>query len=159
MQASAACIEMLEEAKSAAGCRLEDAEAFAADLGPGSFTGVRVGIVLAKTFAWLQGCPAVGADSFDLIDPVGVVLLPSKRGEFFVRRPGSEPIESSELPEIAFRGYGPGIEPEALPDAANFSLLIGRLPRLDPMTLVPRYLIEPSISTPKKPYRTDGANV
>jgi len=36
----------------------------AVSLGPGSFTGLRVGIVCAKTFAYAIGCPLIGIDTF-----------------------------------------------------------------------------------------------
>ncbi len=148
MQASGACLEMIEEAA----IDLTQVTAFAADLGPGSFTGVRVGIMLAKTFAWLYHRPTLGADSFDLIDPFGTVVLPSKRGEFFIRHLGSEPVRSTELPQGPFQGFGPGVEPVKLPDASNFGPILHRLEFRDAMELVPGYLIEPSISQPKKPY-------
>ena len=41
-----------------------DCELVAVSLGPGSFTGLRVGVVCAKTFAYGVDCPAIGVDSF-----------------------------------------------------------------------------------------------
>lgn len=35
----------------------------AVSLGPGSYTGLRIGVVCAKTFAWTVGCPVVGVET------------------------------------------------------------------------------------------------
>lgn len=141
---------MLKAMREAKDLGPEDAEAFAADIGPGSFTGVRVGVVLAKTYGFVYGRNVMGADSFDLIDPLGVVVLPSKRGEFFVRAPGEPPVRTVELPESSYRGFGEGLPNPEPPTAAGFSRLVDRLSEEDPIRFAPRYLIEPSISIPKK---------
>ncbi len=49
------------------GATMNDVEAFAVGLGPGSFTGVRVGVTLAKTLAWASGRPLVGVSSLDAL--------------------------------------------------------------------------------------------
>lgn len=131
--------------------QLEDAKLFAADLGPGSFTGVRVGVTLAKTLAHLVGAETYGATAFDLIDPDGVVVLPSKRGEWFVRRPGQDPIRVDQLDDAVGKGYGSDLCEPNFPTAEGFSKLLIPEP-LPPEKLVPAYLIPPSISTPKKPF-------
>jgi tRNA threonylcarbamoyladenosine biosynthesis protein TsaB len=169
--ASGACMRLL----AGFGVRLQEVELFLADLGPGSFTGVRVGVTLAKTLAFALTSPgaptlagslaegaalgrptsaspdAGGADAFDLISPTRTVVLPSKRGEWFVRSPGSPPIRASELPNSDFVGYGPGLEP-TYPHAARFEALLSKIQRVAPELLVPAYLIEPSISQPKRAY-------
>lgn len=152
MQASGACLEMLRELLDECGTSLEKATVFAADLGPGSFTGVKVAVTLAKTFAFSRGVLAMGASSFDLISPEETVALPSKKGEWFVRRPGEGPIRQPELPNEPFVGYGPGIETVRYPEAASFVNLVDTLTPIEPQMLLPNYLIEPSISLPKSPF-------
>lgn len=44
--------------------RPNDVEAIAVSRGPGSFTGLRVGLVCAKTFAYVTGCQFVAVDTF-----------------------------------------------------------------------------------------------
>jgi len=143
---------MLRRLESDLGRGIQEAELFLADTGPGSFTGVRVGVMLAKSFAFVQDVPVSGADAFDLIDANGPAVLPSKRGEHFVRIPGEPPYRTTELPDGGITGYGNGVEPSVPPHAARFAGLLDRLVPVSPMEFVPRYLIDPSISIPKKPF-------
>lgn len=147
--ASAASMRLLERGLAETGRNVSDADLFAADLGPGSFTGVRVGVVLAKTLAWALHARCVGADSFDLVDPDALVVLPSKKGEYFVREPGAAPFRTNAVPQGAI-GYGfEGAEDP--PEAARFGRILSRLEPVAPEMLVPAYLIEASISQPKRP--------
>ena len=159
MKASGACIGMLRELLEQCALKLGDASLFLADLGPGSFTGVKVAVTLAKTFALAQGVKTSGASSFDLIDPASVVAFPSKRGEWFVRVPGHTVIRQSDYPKASFVGFGPGVENPSYPDASRFAALLNKLTLSDPEHLLPNYLIEPAISLPKSPLSAiEGAN-
>ncbi|MGV3618394.1 MAG: tRNA (adenosine(37)-N6)-threonylcarbamoyltransferase complex dimerization subunit type 1 TsaB [Fimbriimonas sp.] len=157
-RAGEACVRMLRQMLGDVGGQMADVELFAADVGPGSFTGVRVGVVLAKTFAWSEGKLVAGADAFDLISPSRTVVLPSKKGEFFIRVPGEAPYRDASAPDDAV-GYGPDRDPNVPPHAAGFGALVHRLEPVDPLTFAPAYLIEPSISIPKKAYRAGNDHV
>jgi tRNA threonylcarbamoyladenosine biosynthesis protein TsaB len=155
--ASGACLALLERGLVESGRSLNEASLFAADLGPGSFTGVKVAVTLAKTFAFAHSRPTTGVSSFDLINPLGTAVLPSKRGEYFVRRLDADLTRQAGLPSGSYSGYGPEVTDPFYPSAANFALQLDRLAPIQPEALVPLYLIEPSISTPKKPYRESNA--
>lgn len=76
---------------------IESVAMVAATRGPGSFTGLRIGVTTAKMLAYLAGCPVVGVDTLDVIaagtplsskaePPDGVTLhccLDAGRGELF----------------------------------------------------------------------------
>jgi len=157
--ASTACIALLEECLSDASRSLSDACLFAADIGPGSFTGTRVGVVMAKTLAYDWNCLCAGATSFDLISPDSEAFVPSKKGEWLVREPGQDPIRVAIEPAPHIRGYSrEGIPPD-YPVATAFAAILGRLHRVQPEALMPYYFHEPSISKPNKPFRTIGGAV
>ena len=148
--ASGVLLDILDALLDQAGRKLEDADVFAADLGPGSFTGVRVGVTVCKTMAYARSARVVGADAFDLVDPQRTVAIPSRKGEYFLRVPGSPPIVTREPPQDAV-GYGQAFEPPRYPLARAFAPLLSTCETTVPEEMVPFYIAEPSISTPKDP--------
>lgn len=145
--ASAACIEQLLRMTPSNRAITK----FIADIGPGSFTGVRVGVMLAKAMAWTKASPVAGVTSFDLVAPNDLVSLPGRRGEWLVREPG-QPVRGSF--EFEGLGYGTGTDRLDYPNAANVAALFRKLNWVNAMDLLPEYHLAPSISTPKTPYRT-----
>ena len=57
----------LEEAASGVGWRVGDVELVAVVRGPGSFTGLRVGLTTAKAIAWAAEAELVGVSGFEVI--------------------------------------------------------------------------------------------
>lgn len=77
----------------AEGLGWSDLDGVAASVGPGSFTGLRVGVVAAKTVAWATGCRLVAVDTFDAIAAAVpadharfTVIDDAQRGEVFLGR-------------------------------------------------------------------------
>jgi tRNA threonylcarbamoyladenosine biosynthesis protein TsaB len=60
-----ALIPLVEEALAGAGLGVKELAAVAVSTGPGSWTGLRIGLSAAKTFAWAAGIPLVPVPSFE----------------------------------------------------------------------------------------------
>jgi tRNA threonylcarbamoyladenosine biosynthesis protein TsaB len=117
------------------------------DVGPGSFTGVRVGVTIAKMWAEIEGLPVFGVESFDLFGS-GPVAIPSKRGEVFLRNPGhsSQTIAVGEAETIAGVKF---VNEEEMKSILTV-LPLDRIFESDPMVLMPSYVGEPNISVAKQ---------
>ncbi len=69
---------MIAEVMASAGRDFTQVERFAATIGPGTFTGVRVGVAAARAFALSAGRPVVGIPSLEVIAARGRHLLGSQ---------------------------------------------------------------------------------
>ncbi|MFZ5449691.1 MAG: tRNA (adenosine(37)-N6)-threonylcarbamoyltransferase complex dimerization subunit type 1 TsaB [Thermodesulfobacteriota bacterium] len=123
------------------GSNPEDLAAVAVSLGPGNFTGLRIGLATAKTLAWSLNCPLVPVPTMEVLaaqfpfhpHPIGVVL-DAKRGEVFwglFRCPEDQPqllkgplrLAAADLPPRLPRPLlltGPGLA--AYPDVLTSQL-------------------------------------
>lgn len=90
-----ALLPMIDDVVRAAGLRFAALDLIAVTVGPGSFTGLRIGVAAARGLALASGLPAIGIGSFDAV-AAGVaaeerrgrplaVVLESKRDELFLR--------------------------------------------------------------------------
>lgn len=75
-----ALMPMIEAALAEIGGRLAEIERIGACTGPGSFTGIRVGVAAARGLALGIGCPAVGIDRFAAL-AAGNALAPGDAGD------------------------------------------------------------------------------
>jgi tRNA threonylcarbamoyladenosine biosynthesis protein TsaB len=70
-------LQTTDECLKAVGWTVEEVDLFAVTIGPGSFTGLRIGLTTVKTLAWALGKPLVGVPSPDaLAAPLGYAALP-----------------------------------------------------------------------------------
>jgi tRNA threonylcarbamoyladenosine biosynthesis protein TsaB len=90
-------LEQIDEALASAGATLDDVVTLAVGTGPGSFTGLRVGLATAKTIAYARSLPLVGVMSSDALrrasglDAAAVVLRAGARDHYVVL-PGEDPV-------------------------------------------------------------------
>lgn len=91
---SSALPEECEKFITESGASWRDISAIGVVVGPGSFTGIRLGIAYAKGIALGLEIPVVGISAFDLYlaaAPDAFVAIDSGRGDFFVAADGLEP--------------------------------------------------------------------
>jgi tRNA threonylcarbamoyladenosine biosynthesis protein TsaB len=89
----------IEEVCAVSGCQVRDIDAIAVDVGPGLFTGLRVGVATAKALGQALGLDVLGVSSLDILaasaaglvpdpgttPPIGAVasVVDARRGEVF----------------------------------------------------------------------------
>ena len=60
-------ISLIDEAVVSAGISKNDLTHVAASIGPGSFTGIRIGVTTARTMAQMLGLPCIGVSSIEAL--------------------------------------------------------------------------------------------
>lgn len=151
--ASGAALRLLRKLLEENGLTVRDIDLFVADVGPGSFTGVKVGVTLAKTFAFALGKKCAGISAFDLIGQVPVAI-PARKGHYFLKTSTIEIVPEDDPRIKSAAGYGPAFcGREQFPDASRAADFIGKLDAVSAEELLPNYILEPSISQPKIPYK------
>ena len=84
-------LEHIAGALEEAGRTLQDVDLFAVATGPGSFTGLRIGLATVKSFSSTLARPIVGVPTLEAVARAGgpskmtVALLPAGRGEVFAQ--------------------------------------------------------------------------
>ena len=103
-------------------------DAIAVSMGPGSFTGLRIGIVLAKTWAWATGCPLIAVDTFESLALAAIqqdqianetlvhVVVDAQRNQVFLgsyRRTEVEVLATGEIRIIDINGLATQFGPDS----------------------------------------------
>ncbi len=84
-------LETVDEALTAGGADICDVDIFAVSSGPGSFTGLRIGLATVKAFGATFNSPCVGVPTLHAIafsagpSPRTLAMLPAGRGEIFAQ--------------------------------------------------------------------------
>lgn len=94
---------------------IKNLDAIAVNIGPGSFTGIRVGMTVARVLAQAHNIPAVGVPSLEILsklnnsDKPALVLMDARRGKAYAAIFGGEEllpcaVELSKALELAQSG-------------------------------------------------------
>ena len=120
-------IKKIEELFQSAGGNIDNLQAVVVSLGPGSFTGLRIGLAAAKGIAVARDIPLVGVGLFEVAarrlgaNAGAHVLIPSRKSEYYVcgvdntapRLDSIQGAAESDLSALIGRGpvYGIGFDP------------------------------------------------
>jgi len=158
-----------------AGLTLDQIECFAVDVGPGRFTGLRVGLATVRTLALAAGRPVVALSSLEILaaaepDRPVVAVVDARRGEVFQQRFGPDGAEGPPVvgrPEVVAPSaaggdqsglvvvgdgadrypawYGAGLRPGREPSAAVMVTLAGHHLASPGHLVAPVYLRDPDV--------------
>ncbi|HPF78917.1 MAG TPA: tRNA (adenosine(37)-N6)-threonylcarbamoyltransferase complex dimerization subunit type 1 TsaB, partial [Alphaproteobacteria bacterium] len=149
---AAILVPTIQEVISEADCTFKDIELIACTIGPGSFTGLRIGLSTARTLALALDIPAVGLNTLDVMarhyqtEKPLLVVLETKRQDFYARyyaadgQPLTEPMAIdaqmilSQAPKGAFAVGGDCIERFKSAVSGDFELL-DNLTQPDPILM------------------------
>jgi tRNA threonylcarbamoyladenosine biosynthesis protein TsaB len=114
---------LVESTLSDAGVTVAELDAVAVAVGPGSFTGIRLGIGFAKGIAFARGIPLVGVGTLDALAEAAeeaarplAACLDARKGEVYLAfySPGAPPVRMGDV--------------EALPPSAASARIAASLP-------------------------------
>jgi len=127
---------LTESVVSSAGITFKDIDRFAVCVGPGSFTGIRVGVAFARGLALANGSTAIGVSSLESMianpeDQIDVAILPARQRlpdlsfwvQRFTRTVPDDPAEiDADKLEVHCAGIRRGVcSAEALENAQSFA--------------------------------------
>jgi tRNA threonylcarbamoyladenosine biosynthesis protein TsaB len=151
----------IEEALAEIGAGRRDLTGVVVGTGPGSFTGLRIGLATAKTIAYALGIPIVGvsstralalaAASADASRTELAIALPAGAADRYVHRfriSGGLPVELGQPQLVASPPKSDEIDGEGVPRVATALAHLGTAALRagetdDPATLVPAYVALP----------------
>lgn len=124
--------------------------------GPGSFTGLRIGVTTAKTFAYAVGCQAIGVHTLLAIAsraPADVrqccAVLDAQRGELFVasfvRQASGEFIDHERTRIVSSKQWLKELVPGSVVTGPGLAKIVERLPR--EVTALDRAVWAPTAAT------------
>ncbi len=116
-----------DELLAEAGAEISELDALAVGTGPGSYTGLRMGLVTARTLALSLGVQTAGVSTLDTLaagSPGAVPVLDARRGEVFSRARGAPVVLTPEELQVeagtSYVGDGAVLYRSAIEGAGGF---------------------------------------
>lgn len=162
---------MIEDARVESGLAYSDIDRFVVTVGPGTFTGVRVGVAAVRGFALATGRPAVGVTTLEALAATArsrsaaaplLVVLDARRGELYAQAFAGDgaaiteaiAIPAADLPDRvpdgveAVFGSGAAIAATAFAARRRDMKVLGEDPFPDPMAVARIGLEKPEGAPP-----------
>jgi tRNA threonylcarbamoyladenosine biosynthesis protein TsaB len=134
----------IDELLRTAGVKPAELGLVATTIGPGSFTGLRVGVTTAKTLAYAVGCQCLGVDTLEVIawqaaanrtteESIGELhaVLDAQRKELFLARfrlEGSEPVRLGENTIVPAAEWLASLKPGTLVSGPGLMRFVDQIP-------------------------------
>lgn len=152
-------IPMIDDIVHEAQLQMSEIGLIAVTRGPGSFTGVRIGLATARSLGLALNIPVIGISTLDVIasahgDKSALFLIDTKRGDFYGQvGEGGEAIIWNESDVVSFKG---SIVKDVLPDILVLAQMAKEIYQGQKgydiaATPKPIYLREAEVSESKKP--------
>ena len=172
-------LPVIDAALDAAGVSLSGIDRIAVTVGPGSFTGIRVGLSAARGLALALGCECIGIDTLEALaaghpETAGPILavLDARRGEVYaalfeagpraVLPPAAMPLREAAdlaLPEaVHLTGSGAPLVAELLPAAGRWERVLSVADTVDVGVLARLAAARKGPFGPPKPLYLRGAD-
>ena len=170
---------LLRRVLGTAGVELAMIDQFVVDVGPGRFTGLRVGLATVRTLALAAGKPVIGLTSLEILagaddDRPLTAVIDARRGEVFQQRFESDgtfgpatvatPADGASAAAQSYivgdgadryaELYGPDVRPGRVPSAAVMIVLAAGRPALPGVEVQPVYLRDPDVNVNVKTRHT-----
>jgi tRNA threonylcarbamoyladenosine biosynthesis protein TsaB len=145
----------VQAALDAAGWSPRDVELVAVTIGPGSFTGLRVGVTMAKTFAYAIGCEVLGVDTLQVIASQAPLapgrqlwsVLDGQRGQLFAAKFAAGEKHWQQVAAAHIIDADAWLASLGAGDLVTGSGLKRLLPKLAPDSVISQELWEPQAAT------------
>ncbi len=92
-------LPMIESLIKDAGCVLSELDGMAVTIGPGSFTGIRIGISVAQGLSYSVGLPLIGVSSLEILAQQGLESLESRCNGYII------PALDARMGEVYWASY------------------------------------------------------
>lgn len=147
-------VPMIQSVMQKADVGFADLDRIAVTIGPGSFTGVRIGLATARALSLASGKPLVGISTLELllaqsgVTGDALVLVDTKRDDFYGQVFGSAAQEARiwQPAEVESSGF---VTVQEIPDPVMLAKLAIATPLQGDMPN-PIYLRDAEVSTPKR---------